>query len=226
MTVASCIDHLVVAAETLAQGEQWCEATLGVTPREGGEHPLMGTHNLVLRLDSDRFPRAYFEIIAINPAAVAARRPRWFDLDDPVLRDAVRRRPRLIHFVARSDGAAAASNALRRLGIERGPLVQADRATPQGLLRWQISIRADGQRLFYGGLPTLIQWGDVHPCDRMPVSGLCLQSLCVAHPRIAELRAAHNAIGLADVALEQGAPNLLATLSTPKGVVVLESAGT
>ena len=46
----SRIDHLVVAASSLDQGVAWCEATLGVTPGPGGEHPLMGTHNRLLRV--------------------------------------------------------------------------------------------------------------------------------------------------------------------------------
>jgi hypothetical protein len=225
MKPAAHVDHLVVAAQTLDQGVQWCEATLGVTPRAGGEHPLMGTHNRLLQLSTPAYPRAYLEIIAINPDAPAPGRRRWFDLDDPVLQDAVRGQPRLVHFVARTDDAASALKALRGLGIERGTLVQAERPTPDGLLRWQISIRKDGQRLFYGALPTLIQWDETHPADAIPGSGLALQSLHACHPRLADLQAAHAAIGLEGVAVQQGPPNLVATLATPKGVVILESGG-
>ena len=226
MTLVSMVDHVVVAADTLERGVQWCEATLGVTPERGGEHALMGTHNRLLHIATPQFPRAYLEIIAINAAAPPPARRRWFDLDDPALRHQVRQQPRLVHFVASTADAAAALKAVGRLGIERGRLVAAERATPAGLLRWQISVRRDGQRLFYGGLPTLIQWGEVHPADTLPKSGLALQSLHVCHPRSADLRAAHIAIGLQGVTLGEGAPNLMATLATPKGVVTLESTGT
>jgi len=226
VTLVSLIDHVVVAADTLERGVQWCEATLGVTPERGGEHSLMGTHNRLLRIATPQFPRAYLEIIAINTEASQPARRRWFDLDDPALRHQVHRQPRLVHFVASTADAAAALKALARLGIERGPLVAAERATPSGLLRWQISVRRDGQRLFYGGLPTLIQWGEVHPADTLPAAGLALQSLHVCHPRAADLRAAHTAIGLQGVTLGDGAPNLTATVATPKGIVTLESAGT
>jgi hypothetical protein len=226
VSLTSWVDHLVVAAHTLDQGVQWCEATLGVSPGPGGEHVLMGTHNRLLRFATHQYPRAYFEIIAIDPAAKEPTRRRWFDLDDPALQHQVREQPRLVHFVASTADASAALKALRGLGIERGPLVQAERATSGGLLRWQISVRWDGQRLFYGGLPALIQWGEVHPADAMPEAGLALQSLRVRHPRAADLRAAHAAIGLQGVAIEEGAPNLVATLTTPRGVVTLESAGT
>jgi hypothetical protein len=226
VTAASHIDHLVVAADTLERGVEWCQATLGVTPRAGGEHPLMGTHNRLLAISADGYPRSYLEIIAIDPQAAPPGRPRWFDLDDQDLRDAVRRLPRLVHFVARTADAASALKALHKLGIDRGPLVHAERPTPEGLLRWQISVRDDGQRLFYGGLPTLIQWGEMHPTDAMPQAGLALQALHACHPRLADIQAAHHAIGLEGVTLEQGPPNLVATLMTPRGVVVLQSAGT
>lgn len=225
MTPHSQFDHLVVAAATLEQGVQWCEATLGVTPRAGGEHPLMGTHNRLLRLSTDLYPRAFLEIIAINPQAPSPGRCRWFDLDDPALQQAVHDQPRLVHFVARTGDAASAIEALHRLGIDRGPLIPAERPTPEGLLRWGITVRPDGQRLFYGALPTLIQWESAHPADVMPPAGLSLLSLHACHPRVDDLRAAHATIGLEGVTIEQGPPNLVATLATPKGTVVLESAG-
>jgi glyoxalase-like protein len=223
---SSRIDHLVVAADTLDHGVQWCEATLGVTPRPGGEHAQMGTHNRLVRIATPDYPRAYLEIIAINPAARSHARTRWFDLDDPVLQQEIRHQPRLVHFVARTGDAAAALKALRAVGIERGELVAAERATPRGMLRWQISLRRDGQRLFYGGLPTLIQWGEVHPADTLPDAGLALLSLRICHPRAADLRAAHAAIGLQGVIVEVGAPNLAATFATPAGAVTIESEGT
>src|SRR4051812_6890957 len=61
------VDHLVVAARSLEDGVEWCRETLGFVPDAGGEHPLMGTHNRVFRIAGATFPRAYFEIIAINP---------------------------------------------------------------------------------------------------------------------------------------------------------------
>jgi hypothetical protein len=223
----SCrIDHLVVAADTLDHGVQWCEATLGVTPAAGGEHAQMGTHNRLVRIATSDYPRAYLEIIAIDPTAEQPAGKRWFDLDDPVLQHEIRNQPRLVHFVARTPDAAAALKSLRAMGIERGALIAAERATPRGMLRWQISLRRDGQRLFYGGLPTLIQWGKAHPADTIPDAGLALQTLRVCHPRPADLRAAHAAIGLQGVVVEEGAPNLAATVATPAGAVTIESAGT
>ena len=56
-TPAIALDHLVVACRSLDAGRAWCEATLGVVPLPGGRHALMGTHNLLLSLSSDRYPK-------------------------------------------------------------------------------------------------------------------------------------------------------------------------
>lgn len=225
MSASSHIDHLVVAADSLAQGVAWCEALLGVTPGAGGEHPLMGTHNRVLRIGTPQFPRAYLEIIAINPEAADPRRKRWFDLDDSALREAIRHEPRLVHFVASSERVGTACRALDSLGIDRGPILAAQREIPGGLLQWKITVRQDGQRLFYGALPTLIEWGPAHPADTLPDSGLALVSMMASHPRPDDLFAAYGAMGLQQVGVEAGSPNLSATLLTPRGEVTLESGG-
>lgn len=229
LVMAAQLDHLVVMAHTLDEGVQWCEATLGITPGPGGEHPLMGTHNRLLSVATPLFPRAYLEIIAINSGATPARPVglrRWFDMDDPGLQARVAAQgPQLIHFVARTPNMHTAISSLARLRLDRGQVLQASRMTPGGLLSWQITVRADGQRLFYGGLPTLIQWGKVHPADAMPPSGVTLQSLQVSHPRADALRSAQQAMGLTGVTVNGGLPNLIATLQTPRGLVTLESRG-
>jgi hypothetical protein len=220
------VDHLVVAAASLEQGAAWCEATLGVPPGPGGEHPLMGTHNRLLRVATVDYPRAYFEIIAVQPQRAPQRARRWFDLDDESVRDALARSgPRLLHFVASVPDVRAAVANLQALGIERGEPVSASRMTPRGLLAWQITLRDDGRRLFDGTLPTLIEWGATHPAPGLPESGVTLQSLCATHPQAGTLRAAHEAIGLQGVAVKQGEANLCAVFDTPRGRVQLASGG-
>lgn len=227
--LASQVDHLVVVAASLAEGVQWCERVLGITPGPGGEHPLMGTHNRLFTVASPAFPRAYFEIIAINPDKQTPRTAparRWYDLDDHELQLRLSKTgPQLAHFVASTPRVIAAVRALSRLGLDRGEALDVSRMTPQGQLTWKITVREDGQRLFYGALPTLIQWGDVHAADGMAPSGVTLQSLHASHPRPDALRGGYEAIGLAGVGLAQGPPNLIATLQTPRGLVTLESKG-
>lgn len=230
------IDHLVVAAHTLEQGVQWCEATLGITPEAGGEHSQFGTHNKLFKIATPAHPLAYFEIIAINPGAKGPANPnakRWFDLDNPELRAAVAKEPRLVHFVAGTDELQAARIALKGLGIDRGPAMPASRHSRKGVLHWQITVREDGYRLFEGCLPTLIQWGKpddaeplrLHPRNSLPRSRVSLDSIAVSHPSAAKLQAAYAAIGLEGVAIAEGPANLSATLKTPKGLVTLQSMG-
>ena len=85
-------------------------------------------------------------------------------------------------------------------------------------------MRPDGRRLMDGCLPTLIEWGAVHPAAAMPASGLALSSFSLQHPQPDALRAALAAIGLPDVAvLKAKRPALHAVLQTPRGPVTLTS---
>ena len=230
----SQIDHLVIAAQTLEQGVAWCEATLGITPSAGGEHALFGTHNRLFKIATPAHPLAYCEIIAINPNATP-KHPgkRWFDLDDTALRAAIALEPRLVHFVANTPNVHTACSALKAIGIERGPALQASRHSRKGMLHWQITVRDDGQRLMQGMLPTLIAWGlagdkeplRLHPRNSLPRSGVSLHSITSSHPEASALQTAYAAIGLAGIAVNDGPANLVATLNTPKGMVQLHSQG-
>ncbi|MCG2591627.1 VOC family protein [Ramlibacter sp. XY19] len=224
--MAARVDHLVIGAASLEQGVAWAEATLGVTPGPGGEHPLMGTHNRLLRIATVDYPRAYLEIIAVQPGQSPQQGKRWFDLDAEAVRDTLRQGgPRLLHYVASVPDVRAAVAALQGVGLDRGNVVQASRMTARGLLEWQITIRPDGQRLLDGTLPTLIEWGATHPAAGMGESGVTLHALLAQHPQAAQLRSAHEAIGLERLQVRQGPANLCATLDTPRGRVQLESGG-
>lgn len=227
--LSSRLDHLVVAANSLQEGVAWCEQALGITPGRGGEHPLMGTHNRLFSIASAAFPEAYLEIIAINKIANGARPDSskcWFDLDDEALASTLRTSgPQLVHFVASVPNAVQAVEALTAVGIDRGEVLQASRQSDQGLLRWKITVRNDGQRLFHGALPTLIEWDGVKPGSILPASGITLQALEARQPQPEALRTAWQAIGLAGLALLPGPPALMATLQTPKGRITLDSRG-
>ena len=225
----ACVDHLVVLAADLASGVAWCQRTLGITPTAGGEHPLMGTHNRIFNVSSPAHPRAYLEIIAINPGApkaIPTSARRWVDMDDANLQAQVAQHgPQLIHWVASVPDVAATCTALSALDMDRGAVITASRPTPHGLLQWQITVRDDGLRLMDGCLPTLIQWGAAHPCDSLPASGVQLEQLALQHPQAATLQAACTAVGVAaSVPVTPGtAPRLSAQLRTPRGPVTLTS---
>ena len=97
------IDHLVVAAETLPEGEAMLTDLFRAPPMPGGKHALMGTHNQLWRLTA----REYIEVIAIDPDAPPVPRPRWFRLDE------FAGAPRLTNWVCRTPDLARALAAHR-----------------------------------------------------------------------------------------------------------------
>lgn len=219
MTVRWALDHLVVGASSLAEGLAWCEAQFGLVPGAGGKHALMGTHNRVFAVASARFPRAYLEIIAIDPQAPPPGRPRWFDLDDAALQRVLAQGPALIHWVARCDDLEAELAALRAQGIDAGEALAAERETPAGLLRWRIGVRTDGRRLAAGALPTLIEWGARHPADTLPDVGVVLDAMTLAGvPAVAAQRLPGH-VGCAD----GDSTPLEAVFSSSRGAVVLRA---
>jgi hypothetical protein len=192
------LDHLVVGAATLDEGMAWCERVLGVTPAPGGRHALMGTHNRLLNISAPAYPRAYLEIIAIDPEAPGPQgRARWFDLGQPALQAALRERgPGLIHWVSRVASLDASLAQWRGEGVDAGEAVAASR----GALSWRIALREDGRRLRREGLPLLIEWGEAHPTDGLPASGVQLLSF-------------------------EARDGLSARLATPRGELSLELVG-
>lgn len=208
------LDHIVVAAETLADGSAFVEAQLGVRPQPGGKHVAMGTHNALLSLG----PGQYVEVIAIDPDAKTPSRPRWFDLDEPRMRAALAESPRLIHWVARTDDIDAAQ---ARARIDPGPV----QPMARGDLHWRITIPADGHLPGAGLVPTLVEWphGDAHPSDRLLDTGIRLVALAGEHPDPATIRAALVALGLSEtLKVTYGRyTRLAAMLRTPRGVVTL-----
>ncbi len=117
------IDHLVIAALTLEEGIDHVRQALGVTVPQGGAHPLMATHNRLMKFDDGLF----LEIIAPDPEA-KSQRPRWFALDDPEVRATLSSSPRLITWVAR---ALDLSNALASIPAPLGEIVNVSRGTLQ-----------------------------------------------------------------------------------------------
>ncbi|UEL27309.1 VOC family protein [Pseudarthrobacter sp. L1SW] len=217
------IDHLVIAADSLEQGTAWCEALFGVQPSGGGKHALMGTHNHVMDISTERFPQCYLEIIAVDPGAPEPGRPRWFGLDQPALREAVRERPRLVHAVARTAALETLRQGLATCGLDPGVPVAVQRDSPYGTLKWLITVREDGRTECGGALPTLIEWTGPHPCDHLPQTALALQELVlrgVPEEALAVLKMPGVKAGTAKAA---SSTPLSATLDSPRGTVVIDS---
>ncbi len=203
------LDHITIAANDLAAGVAHAEAALGAKIPFGGAHPLMGTHNHLLRLGDSLF----LEIIAPNPAAGPLARRRWFGLDDPAMRAELAAGPRLATWIVATDDI---ETMLRELPHAAGPAVTVTR----GDLKWLISVPNDGSMPLSGAFPTLIQWPrGPHPAARMPDLGCSLVSLEIVHPEAAEIgRSLQRHFGDARVRFATAArPSLSATIRTPQG---------
>ena len=201
------LDHLAVAAASLAEGVAAVEAALGLALAGGGQHLAMGTHNRLLGLGD-----VYLEVIAVDPALPAPDRPRWFDLDR------FQGPPRLANWVVACDDLGAAlADAPDRAGVAM--------EFARGDLRWQMAVPGDGQLPYDAAYPALIQWqGPAHPTRVLPDSGARLERLEVTHPRADALRAA-LAGRLADprVVITNGpVKEIRAEVATPHGKRLLQ----
>jgi hypothetical protein len=220
------VDHLAVVADSLDQGARWCEEVFGVRPVAGGKHPLMGTHNCLLAISSERFPSTYLEIIAIDPDAPAPPRPRWFAMDEPALRAAVREQPRFVHMIARTQMIEMLRWGLINCGVNPGEPLPMYRDAPEGRLSWRITVRDDGRTACDGALPTLIQRdAPSHPCDRLPASGVALSELVLrgVPERAADVLKLGGLRFAPRAAASTREPALSASFETPRGAVTLQS---
>ncbi|TQF34874.1 hypothetical protein UNPF46_27215 [Bradyrhizobium sp. UNPF46] len=173
------LDHITVAANDLAEGVAYVETALGIAPPAGGAHPLMATHNHLLRLSETSF----LEVIAPDPAA-APKRPRWFAMDDPRTQAVLATSPRLLTWVVNTMDIAAA---LARMPQAARPAIPVTR----GQLEWLISVPPDGSMPFGGAFPTVIQWPQgPHPASRMADLGCSLLAFQIRHPEADAIRAA------------------------------------
>lgn len=207
--IACQLDHLTITAPTLAQGAAFVRDALGVEPQPGGEHPRMGTHNLLLRLGDSLF----LEVIAVNPDAPSPARPRWFALDAQRPDTA----PRLSNWVARTDD-------IRRAAAAACEALGAVETMTRGALQWLITIPADGSLPLDGIAPALIEWqAPPHPASRLQDAGCTLQRFEAWHPQPDRVTALLASLGLAHAVqvspLPAGAaPRLVAQIRTPGGL--------
>lgn len=200
-------DHLVVAAANLAEGRAWMEARLGVEARGGGRHAQMGTHNALWGLGE-----SYLEVIAIDPAAEAPRRPRWFGLDDPQIQARLAEGPALLTWAVAVDDLAAL-----------GPPVPCDPPVEfaRDDLTWEVMLPKGRELPLGGAWPLTIRWtSGVHPAERLADQGLRLERLEVAGEGAAAAEAALGEVaGPVLFSATDGPTRLAAVLRAPGGTL-------
>lgn len=211
---ASRIDHITITSPTLAAGAAYVRQALGVDMQTGGEHPRMGTHNLLLRLGDALF----LEVIAVNPNGPSPGRPRWFALDR-LAPDAL---PSLSTWVVRTGDIRTSASACSEPLGDIEPM-------SRGTLNWLITIPGDGSVPLDGIAPALIEWHTkTHPASRLDDRGLSLRRLELFHPdpdRISRMLASLRLEGPVTVQpiSPSTVPHLVAHIDTPNGLRMLST---
>ena len=208
--MTSQIDHLVLGVEDLIFATQALKFDFGVPFDVGGEHPVMGTHNRLLRLQAD----IYLEVIAANPAALL-QRTRWCSIDDP------KRLYKGIHPLCWVLQVEDIHQARKNCGYDPGEVINMSR----GDFEWQITVPKDGGLAEGGILPLLIQLpGGRNPADRLTLSPVQLTHLEITHPSPSNIENILQRLGTTpEVKITRGNPALCFHLNTPKGSFALNS---
>lgn len=184
------IDHLVIGTNDLASGTDWTESRLGAACDGGGAHPLMGTHNRLMRLAGG----PYLEVIAIDPDASSPGRPRWFTLDREKTKSRFATGPGALCWVA---AVSDIETAVRQCGYDCGQITTVTR----GDLQWRLTIPDDGSLPAGGVLPSLIEWPEgIHPVASLAETDIYLDTIHLTHPDPAHIEACLDRLGLASIA--------------------------
>lgn len=190
--VGTCLDHLVVGVGELNGGAETFERFSGLRVPTGGRHPLMGTHNCLTQLGNG----AFLELIAIDPAATAPERKRWYSLDEADTQQRLMTGPTLLTWVVAVPDLDAALSLARQAGFDAGRAVEQQRDD----LHWRLTVRDDGRSVAHGTFPTLIQWPEgVDAAERMPDQGARVQHVQISNPDPTGFATALDAIGAGEL---------------------------
>jgi len=207
---ASGIDHLIYASSSLERGMDEIEELLGVRPVRGGRHPQYGTHNALLSLGFG----TYLEVIARDPDLPLPELGAFIDVP-------AGSHSRIVTWVFRAADIQASAEALRKAGINPGPVASGSRQQPDGsIIRWELTNPYAMQ--LDGAVPFLINWGStVHPSAVAP-SGGRLVELAIEHPEAERVQKALSALRAPVKVIAGDQFRICARVETKSGVVTIE----
>ena len=194
------LDHLVYGVPDLTDSMNEFKQRLGRTPRLGGKHEGLGTHNAILPLAGER----YVELIASDPDSPTPKQARPFGLD-------TLDSPRLITWAVRSRSIEVDVGHARASGFDPGPIIDMSRRSPEGeLLEWKLTLQTTP---FGNGLvPFVIDWGNTpHPAASAAdkdEDGPVLAEFLATHPDPSPIAAALAALGI-ELRVESGPESCL-----------------
>ena len=208
-----CIDHIVIGTNNLISGTKILETKLSTKFSPSGEHQIMGTHNKLLKLQSD----IYLEVIANNPNVKDLSRPRWFSLDEERTKEKIKLYPRALCWVLKVDNI---ENTVKKCGYNPGEILQVSR----GELTWKITVPSNGRLADNGVLPVLIEWqNDQHPSKKIINSNVSINMLSLFHPEPNKIKEIiSNLIESDFIHILKGVPRIEFTLNTPNGKFMID----
>ena len=209
----SHIDHIVIGAANLISGTKILETKLSTKFSPGGEHHVMGTHNKLLKLQSD----IYLEIISNNPNVDNPSRPRWFSLDEARTKEKIKHSPRALCWVLEVDNI---EDTVKKCGYNPGEILQISR----GELTWKITVPSNGRLVDNGVLPALIEWqSDQHPSKKLTNNQVSINKLSLFHPEPYKIKnIISNLIESDLIRVSEGFPKIELILTTQNGKVVID----
>jgi hypothetical protein len=202
------LDHLMLGSSDLDAGIAFVEKQTGIRAAMGGVHPGRGTRNALLSLRT----RRYLEIIAPDPAQTNVQPfavPLWNQLKSL-------KQPRLITWAAHVNHI---EDFAKRINLP-GEIHPGARKRPDGRqLSWKtLNLKDD----WNGVLPFFIEWSadSIHPSVDAP-AGCRLNQFKLVHPESSEVIPVFERLELAVKVDRAPQPGLHATISGPKGTLML-----
>ena len=209
----SRIDHIVIGTANLISGTKILETKLSTKFSTGGEHMIMGTHNRLLKLQSN----IYLEVISNNPNASKPSRQRWFSLDESSIKEKIKKSPRLLCWVLEVDNI---EDTVKKCGYNPGEILQLSRDE----LTWKVTVPSNGKLVENGVLPVLIEWpSNQHPSKKLNNSKVSINKISLFHPEPYKIKnIISNLIESDLIHVSEGFPKMELILTTQNEKVVID----
>ena len=210
--IQSAIDHIVIGAADFEKATKKVERLIKADFSSGGKHPLMATHNRLIKLQDS----IYMEVISIDPSAsmpqFSAQKKRWFSLDSQSTKRRLSLAPQPLCWVAAVDNI---ERAVSHCGYNPGKIIEVTRDD----LRWRLTIPKNGELSFGGVLPVLIEWSNgKNPAQKMPESNVRLQQLTLFYPNPKKIKGILSKLKiLGPINIELGEPRIQFSFKTASG---------
>lgn len=216
LMVQSVIDHVVIGAADLEKATKQVEGLIKSNFSTGGKHPLMATHNRLIKLQNS----IYMEVISIDPSAsmpqFSSQTKRWFSLDSRSTKRRLSLAPQPLCWVVAVDNI---ERAVAHCDYNPGNIIEVTRDD----LRWRLTVPKTGKLSLGGVLPILIEWPNgENPAKKMPETNLCLQQLTLFHSNPNKIKGILSKLKISGpINIKLGEPRIQFSFKTERGENIL-----